>query len=125
MAGTFFHRPDTFSCTSKILLFDIETKNLTKKNAQTPGGHVFQPTGTIFELIRDIVRTILVTNFHEDRTINVAYIDSNVLLKPHIAIKGKMSHPPPGGHVFKATLIIFELMQDIIDTHHVMKFHKD
>ncbi|KAH3737672.1 hypothetical protein DPMN_044265 [Dreissena polymorpha] len=93
------------------------------QNAPTPGGHVFQPTGTIFELIRDIARTILVTNFHEDRTINVTYIDSNVLLQPYIARKRKMPRPPPGGHVFKAT--IFELMQDIIDTNHLMKFHKD
>ncbi|KAH3844582.1 hypothetical protein DPMN_086841 [Dreissena polymorpha] len=109
MAGTFFNRPDTFSYTSIILLFDIKTKNLTKKNAPTP----------------DIVRTILVTNFNEIRTINVAYIDRNVLLKPYIAIKGKMHRPPPGGHVFKATLTIFKLMQDIIDTNHLMKFHKD
>ena len=99
--------------------------NHIRKNDPTPGGHVFQPTGTIFLLIRDIVRTILVTNFHEYRSINVAYIDSNVLLKPYIAIKGKMHRPPPGGHVFKATLTILKIMQDIIDTNHLMKFHKD
>ncbi|KAH3816539.1 hypothetical protein DPMN_118056 [Dreissena polymorpha] len=34
--------------------------------------HVFEPTGTIFKLLQDIVRTILMTKFHEDQTINVA-----------------------------------------------------
>ncbi|KAH3895468.1 hypothetical protein DPMN_019633 [Dreissena polymorpha] len=37
-----------------------------------PGGHVFQPTRTIFELVQDIIGTILLTKVHKDRTINVA-----------------------------------------------------
>ncbi|KAH3835341.1 hypothetical protein DPMN_108692 [Dreissena polymorpha] len=37
-----------------------------------PGGHIFQPTGTIFELIQDIIGTNLLTKFHDDRTIHVA-----------------------------------------------------
>ena len=36
------------------------------------GGNVFQQTGTIFELVQDIVGTNLQTKFHEDPTINVA-----------------------------------------------------
>ncbi|KAH3712318.1 hypothetical protein DPMN_072015 [Dreissena polymorpha] len=36
------------------------------------GGHVFQPTGTIIELIQYFIGTNLETKFHEDRTINVA-----------------------------------------------------
>ncbi|KAH3782611.1 hypothetical protein DPMN_160529 [Dreissena polymorpha] len=43
---------------------NVASSVLTRKNAQPSGGHVFQPTGIIFEL--------LLTKFHEDRTINVA-----------------------------------------------------
>ncbi|KAH3796144.1 hypothetical protein DPMN_149711 [Dreissena polymorpha] len=39
---------------------------------QPHGGHVFQQTGTIFELVQDIIGTNLLTKFHEDPTINVA-----------------------------------------------------
>ncbi|KAH3798848.1 hypothetical protein DPMN_152451 [Dreissena polymorpha] len=36
------------------------------------GGIVFQQTGTIFELVQDVIGTNLLTKFHEDPTINVA-----------------------------------------------------
>ncbi|KAH3834871.1 hypothetical protein DPMN_108204 [Dreissena polymorpha] len=36
------------------------------------GGHVFQPSGIIFEFVQDIIGMNLLTKFHEDRTINVA-----------------------------------------------------
>ncbi|KAH3815994.1 hypothetical protein DPMN_144534 [Dreissena polymorpha] len=36
------------------------------KNAPTPGAHVFEPTGTIFELAQDIILTNLLTKFHDD-----------------------------------------------------------
>ncbi|KAH3695307.1 hypothetical protein DPMN_082764 [Dreissena polymorpha] len=85
------------------------------KNAPFSGGHVLQKTRTIFELIQDIIRTIVLTKknttpptpgghiigknfltkFHDDRTINVAY----------------------SGHVFKPTGTIFELIQYIIGTN--------
>ncbi|KAH3809725.1 hypothetical protein DPMN_138101 [Dreissena polymorpha] len=153
------------------------------------GGHVFQPTGTNFELVQDligttnqtinvacrvltrlkknvasrvltrnksyIIRMNLLTEFHEDRTINVAsrvlkrfykshtkpykenapppdthlltkfYDDQtiNVASRFHedrtinVASRVLTSHiqknaPPPGGHVLKATGIIFELFHD-------------
>ncbi|KAH3838644.1 hypothetical protein DPMN_112053 [Dreissena polymorpha] len=41
-------------------------------NAPPNGGHVFQPTGTIFKLVKEIIGNNLGTKFHEDRTINVA-----------------------------------------------------
>ncbi|KAH3786309.1 hypothetical protein DPMN_164415 [Dreissena polymorpha] len=72
----------------------IKTNILTKFhenwtiNATIRVGHVFQPTGTIFELVQDIMGTHLLskknsppidiigtnilTKFHDDRTINVA-----------------------------------------------------
>ncbi|KAH3840981.1 hypothetical protein DPMN_114439 [Dreissena polymorpha] len=57
------------------------------KTAPPTGGHVFQQTGTTFELNQHIIKTNILTNFkldrdfigrslltmfHEDRTINVA-----------------------------------------------------
>ncbi|KAH3713212.1 hypothetical protein DPMN_072998 [Dreissena polymorpha] len=96
-----------------------------RKNAPPPGSHVFQPTSIIFELTqdiigmnlltkknslpqgshvffsKDIIGTNLLSKFHEDRKINVAS-------------REKFPPPPPGGHVFQPTGIIFELIQDII-----------
>ncbi|KAH3699151.1 hypothetical protein DPMN_074105 [Dreissena polymorpha] len=45
-------------------------KNTVRENAPPPGGHVFQPTGTIFQLIQDSIGTNLLTKFHDNRTIN-------------------------------------------------------
>ncbi|KAH3865048.1 hypothetical protein DPMN_028086 [Dreissena polymorpha] len=38
----------------------------TRKNAPPPGAHVFEPTGTIFELAQDIILTNPLTKFHDD-----------------------------------------------------------
>ncbi|KAH3820715.1 hypothetical protein DPMN_122464 [Dreissena polymorpha] len=57
-----------------------------------------------------IIETNLLTKFHEDWTINVA---------------SREKFPAPGGHVFKATKTIFELIQDIIGTKLQTKFHDD
>ncbi|KAH3841380.1 hypothetical protein DPMN_114839 [Dreissena polymorpha] len=70
----------------------VASRVLTRKNAPPPGGHAFQPICIIFELAQDIngmnlltkknaqplgshvfqAKTILLTKFHEDWTINVA-----------------------------------------------------
>ncbi|KAH3854014.1 hypothetical protein DPMN_096553 [Dreissena polymorpha] len=42
------------------------------KNAPLPGGHIFQPTETIFELVQNIIWKKLRTKFHDDRTINAS-----------------------------------------------------
>ncbi len=42
------------------------------KNTPPPGGNVFQPTGTLFELIQEIIGANLLTKFYIDLTINVA-----------------------------------------------------
>ncbi|KAH3738469.1 hypothetical protein DPMN_045103 [Dreissena polymorpha] len=83
------------------------------KNA-SPRGHVFKTTGTIFELVREIIGTHCLTKFHEDRTINVA---SRVLKRENA--------PPPdiiGTHLLTKT--IFLLVQDIIGTNVLTKFHE-
>ncbi|KAH3771633.1 hypothetical protein DPMN_172959, partial [Dreissena polymorpha] len=129
--------------TNLLTIFHEEwTKNVasrvsTRKNAQPPGGHVFKETKIIFKLIQDIIGTNLLSKFREDRKINVA---SRVLTRKNA--------PPPGGHVFQSKGIIFELVQeifgmnlltkkkapplgsyeliqDIVGTNHLSKFHED
>ncbi|KAH3855799.1 hypothetical protein DPMN_098368 [Dreissena polymorpha] len=87
------------------------------KNAPPLGSHVFQANVIIFELIQDINKTNLLTIFHEDWTINVA---SRVLTS--LIMKNAL---PLGGHVFKETKTIFELIQDIIGTNLLTKFYED
>ncbi|KAH3795332.1 hypothetical protein DPMN_148882, partial [Dreissena polymorpha] len=87
---------------------NVASRVLTRKNAPRPGGHVFQPTGIIFELVQDIIGIRLLTMFHEDRTINVASRE-----KCHA----------PWRHVFQPIDIIFELGQDIIGMNILTKFH--
>ncbi|KAH3807243.1 hypothetical protein DPMN_135578 [Dreissena polymorpha] len=114
--------------------------------------HVFQPTGIIFEVVQDIIGMNLLTKFHEDRTVNVASkwltrkiapplgSHTNLLTKFHedwainvasrVLTRFYYSHlkkntPPPGGHVCKATKTIFKLIQDIIGTNLLTKFHDD
>ncbi|KAH3742205.1 hypothetical protein DPMN_048942 [Dreissena polymorpha] len=88
----------------RATLYNI-TRVLTRKNAPPLGSY-----------------------FHEDWTINVA---SRVLTRKNA--------PPPGGHfhedwaintllgshVFQANVTIFELIQDIIKTNLLTKFHAD
>ncbi|KAH3847955.1 hypothetical protein DPMN_090291 [Dreissena polymorpha] len=112
-----------------------------KKNAPPTGGHVFQATGTTFELVQNIIGTNLLTKFHDERTINTAsrvltrknatppwrpyIIGTNHLTKFHddqtinVASRVLTSHikknaPPPG-----------ELSQDIIRKNLLTKFHED
>ncbi|KAH3782148.1 hypothetical protein DPMN_160059 [Dreissena polymorpha] len=138
----------------------------------------FSPTGTIFELIQDIIRTNHLTKFHDDRTINLASrvltkknapppdiirknlqtkfhedrkinvasrvltrknapppcghfhedrtinVDSRVLTRFYYSHIRKNA-PPTGGHVFQATGTIFELVQNIIGTNLLTKFHDE
>ncbi|KAH3696329.1 hypothetical protein DPMN_083792 [Dreissena polymorpha] len=76
-----------------------------------PGGHVFQPTGIIFELVQDIIGMNLLTKFHVDQTINVTFRVKNA--------------PPHGSHVFQANVTNFSLIQDIIETYLLTIFHED
>ncbi|KAH3736030.1 hypothetical protein DPMN_042590 [Dreissena polymorpha] len=85
-----------------------------RKNAPPLGSHIFQANVTIFEVIQDIIETILLTEFHEDWTINVAARGLT-----------RKNAPPPGGHVFQPTGIIFELVQDIIGMNLLTMFHED
>ncbi|KAH3703312.1 hypothetical protein DPMN_078346 [Dreissena polymorpha] len=79
----------------------LEPPYSTRKNAPPTGGHVFQATGTTFELVHNIIGTNLLTKFHDDRTINMA---SRVLTR-------KNATPPWRPYV--------------IGTNHQTKFHDD
>ncbi|KAH3894893.1 hypothetical protein DPMN_019053 [Dreissena polymorpha] len=119
-----------------------------KFHEDSPCGHVFQQTRTIFKLIQDIIKTNLTkfhedwtihvtlgvknvlptgSHFHEDQTINVAFTfhedwTIHVTFGPYMYYE---KCPNPGGHVFQPTRTIFELVQDIIGTILLTKVHKD
>ena len=84
-----------------------------------PGSYVFQPTGTIFELVQDIIRTNVPTKFHEDNEFD--FYSVNKFYYSH----NRKTAPPPGGHVFQPTGTIFELIQDNIGTNLLTKFYED
>ncbi|KAH3861516.1 hypothetical protein DPMN_024446 [Dreissena polymorpha] len=63
----------------------------------------------------------LLTKFHEDRTVNVA---SRVLTRFYYSHIRKNA-PPLRSHFFQANIMIFELIQDIIETNLLTKFHED
>ncbi|KAH3751292.1 hypothetical protein DPMN_185845 [Dreissena polymorpha] len=76
------------------------------KNAPPSGGHSFQQTGTIFKLIQDIIRTCVLTKFHEDWTIHATSWGYD---------------PPPGSHVFQQRGTV----ANIIRTNILTKFRED
>ncbi|KAH3704554.1 hypothetical protein DPMN_079611 [Dreissena polymorpha] len=131
-----------FQQTRTIFLHEDSQVNI-RKNALPTGGHVFQTTGTIFklvqniigtkknvfpptrtifELIQDIIGTNHLTKFHDDRTINVA---SNIGFTIAIYSHLRKNAPPLDSHVFQTNATIFELIQDIIQTNLLTKFHED
>ncbi|KAH3884514.1 hypothetical protein DPMN_008495 [Dreissena polymorpha] len=82
-----------------------------EKNAPPTGGYVFSPIWTIFELVRDINKTNVLTNFHDDWA---KIVTSRVFTRK--------TAPPTGGHIGHE---IFELDQDFIGTKLLTKFHED
>ncbi|KAH3699690.1 hypothetical protein DPMN_074650 [Dreissena polymorpha] len=74
-----------------------------EKNAPPTGGHVFSLIWTIFKLIREINKTNVLTNFHDDWA---KIVTSRVFTRK--------TAPPTGGHVFLRTRTTFQLNQHII-----------
>ncbi|KAH3842581.1 hypothetical protein DPMN_116078 [Dreissena polymorpha] len=139
---TKFHEDWTINVASRV--FTRLYYSHIRKNAPPRGGHIFQPTGIIFELVQDIIGMNLLTKFHEDQTINVAsreknapplgshvfQANTNLLTKFHedwtINVASREKNAPPlGSHVFQANVTIFKLVQDIIETNLLTKFHED
>ncbi|KAH3830151.1 hypothetical protein DPMN_103389 [Dreissena polymorpha] len=91
------------------------------KTARPPGNHVFQRTGTIFELNSHIKETNVLTKFHENWAKNVT---SRVFTCFHF-IHMEKNAPPTGGHVFSPIWTIFELVREINKTNVLTNFHDD
>ncbi|KAH3851934.1 hypothetical protein DPMN_094421 [Dreissena polymorpha] len=103
---------------------NVASRVLTMKNAPTLG---------------DIVGMNLLTKLNEYLTINVALLVKNAppldqsndqiakRLEINVAsrVLTRKNVPTPGGHVFKANVTIFKLIQDIIETNLLTKFHED
>ncbi|KAH3840194.1 hypothetical protein DPMN_113639 [Dreissena polymorpha] len=81
------------------------------KNCPAPGGHVFSPIWTIFELFRDIKETNLLTKFHDD--------GKNIVTS---RVFTRNTSPPPGGHACHRNGTIFKLNQHIIYTNILTNF---
>ncbi|KAH3882751.1 hypothetical protein DPMN_006696 [Dreissena polymorpha] len=91
-----------------------------EKTAPPTGGHVFSPIWTIFELVRDINKTNVLTNHVFQRTLIIFELNShwtkNVTSRVFTCfhyIQIEKTAPPPGGHVFSPIWTIFELVRDI------------
>ncbi|KAH3700808.1 hypothetical protein DPMN_075788, partial [Dreissena polymorpha] len=82
-----------------------------EKNAPPTGSHVFSPIPTIFKLVRDINKTNVLTNFHDDWA---KIVTSRVFTRK--------TAPPTGCHVFQRIGTTFELNQDIIKTNILTNF---
>ncbi|KAH3808830.1 hypothetical protein DPMN_137189 [Dreissena polymorpha] len=78
-------------------------------------------TAATLAAIQAINTTNLRTKFHEDWAINVT---SRVLTRLHYSHISKAA-PPPGGHIFQQTEIIFKLSLAIIKRNVQTKFHED
>ncbi|KAH3772645.1 hypothetical protein DPMN_173987 [Dreissena polymorpha] len=111
-----------------------------EKNAPPTGGHVFSPIWNIFEIVRDINKTNVLTNFHDDWAKIVTSRETNVLTNFHANwdknvtsrvftcfhyIHIEKNAPPTGGHVFSPILTIFQLVRDINKTNVLTNFHDD
>ncbi|KAH3891289.1 hypothetical protein DPMN_015382 [Dreissena polymorpha] len=104
------------------------------QNALPLESHVFQAKVTIFQLIQDIIGTNLLTKFREDRKIKVVsrmFTRKNApppgghVFQPTRIIFKLQNALPLGSHVFQAKVTIFELIQDIIGKNLLSKFHED
>ncbi|KAH3782371.1 hypothetical protein DPMN_160286 [Dreissena polymorpha] len=91
-----FNKPDPF------FLEDWSTHFLSvnKENATPPGDHVFQQTGTILELIQDIIRT------NTSRVLTRKTSSSN------------------GGNVFQPAGTLSDFFQDIIGSYGLTKIYE-
>ncbi|KAH3821138.1 hypothetical protein DPMN_122898 [Dreissena polymorpha] len=121
---------------------DWKINVVSRDNCPPLGGHVFKETKIIFELIKDIIGTNLLTKFHEDQTINVPSsvltrkmprpmaAMMNLLTKFHeeqkINVASRVKNDLlPGSQVLQAKITIFKLIKNINRTNHLSKFHED
>ncbi|KAH3892001.1 hypothetical protein DPMN_016112 [Dreissena polymorpha] len=89
----------------------IGQKNVISRKTGSPGSHVIQLTGTIFELNSHIKETNILTKFHENWAKNVT--SSRKMPRPLAAM------------FFSPIWTIFELARDINKTNVLTNFHDD
>ncbi|KAH3770059.1 hypothetical protein DPMN_171338 [Dreissena polymorpha] len=106
---TKFHEHWTKNVTSRV--FPCFHKIHIEKTAPPPGGHVFLRIWTIFELVQEINKTNVLTNFHDDWA---KIVTSRVFTRK--------TARPTGSHVCQHTGITFEHNQDIIKTNILTNF---
>ncbi|KAH3711113.1 hypothetical protein DPMN_070613 [Dreissena polymorpha] len=104
-ALTKFHKNWAKNVTSRV--FTFFTTNIKRKMPRPLAAMFFSPIWTIFELVRDINKTNVLTNFHVDWT---KIVTSRVFTM-------KTAPPPPGSHVIQLTGTIFELNSHIKETN--------
>ncbi|KAH3880337.1 hypothetical protein DPMN_004250 [Dreissena polymorpha] len=90
-----------------------------EKTAPPPGGHVFSPIWTIFELVRDINETSVLTKFHDDW----ANIVTSRVFTRHTA--HAPWRPYWASNVTSPVFTSFELSRGINGTNVLTKFHED
>ncbi|KAH3770637.1 hypothetical protein DPMN_171929 [Dreissena polymorpha] len=96
-----------------IMKINVTSRVSTKKNTPPTCNH-FHEDWKINVASKELTRKNAPNpggHFHEDWTINVASIEKNA--------------PPIGSHVFQAKVTNSELIQDIIGTYLLSKFHED
>ncbi|KAH3883379.1 hypothetical protein DPMN_007334 [Dreissena polymorpha] len=111
---------------TNLLTKNVASRVFTRKTAPPTGGHVFQRTGTTFELNQYIIKTNILTNFELHRAI----IGTNLLTKFHedrtrnvaSRVFTRKTARPTVGYVFQRTGTTFELYQHIIKTHILTNF---
>ncbi|KAH3876767.1 hypothetical protein DPMN_000617 [Dreissena polymorpha] len=163
LTGTIFELNSRIKETNVLTKFhEILAKNVTsrvftcfhyihiEKNAPRTGGHVFSPIWTIFELVRDINKTNVLTNFHDDwakivtsrvftiwrkqtnrptdqRTNRPTDRQGKNNMSPTTIVGDikRKTAPPTGGHVFQRTGTTFKLIQHIIKANILTNFELD
>ncbi|KAH3884396.1 hypothetical protein DPMN_008374 [Dreissena polymorpha] len=95
--------------------------SVNKKNAPSPGRHVFQPIRTIFQLVQNIIGTNLLTKKNAQPPFAAI---TNVLTKFHEDWTINENAPLPGRNVFQPTKTIIEIVQDILGANLLTKVFK-
>ncbi|KAH3729558.1 hypothetical protein DPMN_055529 [Dreissena polymorpha] len=87
----------------------VTSRVFTRKTALPTGGHVFQRTGTTFELNQHIIKANILTKFHE----NWAKIVTSRVFTCFHFIHIEKNAPHTDAYVFSPIWTVFEFVRDI------------
>ncbi|KAH3720407.1 hypothetical protein DPMN_063306 [Dreissena polymorpha] len=114
-----FHEDRTRNVSSRFhedRTINVASRVLTRK-MHHPGGHVFQPTGPIFKLVKDIIGVTLLYYSHVKKKCPIFKLVKDIFGTNILTEKNAL---PPGCNVCQQTRTIFEFIQDSLT-----KFHED